>query len=84
MLQPKVNIETGEIESFEALARWISADMGFVSPALFIPVAENTGNIYKIDLAIFQKVLQWQKERATRGLKQYQVSVNVSPSHFYN
>lgn len=84
MLQPKVNIETGEIESFEALARWISADMGFVSPALFIPVAENTGNIYKIDLAIFQKVLQWQKERATRGLKQYQVSVNVSPSHFYS
>lgn len=84
MLQPKVNIETGEIESFEALARWVSADMGFVSPALFIPVAENTGNIYNIDLAIFRQVLQWQKERATRGLKQYQVSVNVSPSHFYS
>lgn len=84
MLQPKVNIETGEIESFEALARWISADMGFVSPALFIPVAENTGNIYNIDLAIFRQVLQWQKERVTRGLRQYQVSVNVSPSHFYS
>ncbi|AWE08104.1 phosphodiesterase [Lysinibacillus sp. 2017] len=84
MLQPKVNIETGKIKSFEALARWISADLGFVSPAQFIPVAENTGNIYKIDRDIFRKVLQWQKQRLETGFKMYQVSVNISPSHFYN
>lgn len=84
MLQPKVNLMTGEIESFEALARWNSADLGFVSPTLFIPVAENTGNIYKVDLEIFKKVLQWQKQRHDAGLKLYQVSINISPSHFYN
>ncbi|MGN7476703.1 EAL domain-containing protein [Solibacillus silvestris] len=84
MLQPKVNLKTGQIESFEALARWVSADIGFVSPALFIPVAENTGNIYKVDREIFKKVLQWQKERQQAGLKLYQVSVNISPSHFYS
>lgn len=84
MLQPKVNIATGEIESFEALARWISAEIGFVSPALFIPIAENTGNIYKIDREILRKVLQWQQQRLTLGLKLYQVAVNISPSHFYN
>ncbi|MEK4130590.1 EAL domain-containing protein [Solibacillus sp. FSL W8-0474] len=84
VLQPKVNLRTGEIESFEALARWESAELGFVSPALFIPVAENTGNIYKVDLVIFQKVLQWQKTRLDAGLKLYQVSINISPSHFYN
>lgn len=84
VLQPKVNIRTGEIESFEALARWVSAELGFVSPALFIPVAENTGNIYKVDLVIFRKVLQWQKNRLDAGLKLYQVSINISPSHFYN
>lgn len=83
MLQPKVNIETGEIESFEALARWVSEDIGFVSPALFIPVAEKTGNIYNVDLEIFKKVLQWQQDRANAGLKLYQISVNISPSHFY-
>ena len=84
MLQPKVNLMTGEIEGFEALARWNSADLGFVSPTLFIPVAENTGNIYKVDLEIFKKVLQWQKQRHDAGLKLYQVSINISPSHFYN
>ncbi|MCH7322131.1 EAL domain-containing protein [Solibacillus sp. MA9] len=84
MLQPKVNIATGEIESFEALARWVSSEIGFVSPAVFIPVAENTGNIYKIDRAILRKVLQWLEERVALGLKLYQVSVNISPSHFYN
>lgn len=76
MLQPKVNLMTGEIEGFEALARWNSADLGFVSPTLFIPVAENTGNIYKVDLEIFKKVLQWQKQRHDAGLKLYQVSIN--------
>lgn len=84
MLQPKVNIATGEIESFEALARWISAEIGFVSPALFIPIAENTGNIYKIDREVLRKVLRWQQHRMTLGLKLYQVAVNISPSHFYN
>lgn len=84
VLQPKVNLVTGEIESFEALARWNSADLGVVSPALFIPVAENTGNIDKVDLEIFKKVLHWQKQRSDAGLKLYQVSINISPSHFYN
>ncbi|MER1956420.1 MAG: EAL domain-containing protein [Solibacillus sp.] len=84
MLQPKVNIATGEIESFEALARWISAEIGFVSPALFIPIAENTGNIYKIDREILRKVLQWQQNRMELGRKLYQVSVNISPTHFYH
>lgn len=84
MLQPKVDIQTGEIESFEALARWISPALGFVSPALFIPVAENTGNIAKIDRAIFKKVLQWQKQRKDTNRPMYQVSINISPSHFYH
>ena len=84
VLQPKVNIQSGEIESFEALARWISKELGFVSPAHFIPVAESTGNIYKIDREIFEKVLQWQQQRMQAELPIYQVSVNISPSHFYN
>ncbi|MEK4426305.1 EAL domain-containing protein [Solibacillus sp. FSL K6-1523] len=84
MLQPKVDIKTGEINSFEALARWISPELGFVSPALFIPVAENTGNISEIDRAIFKKVLQWQKDRQENNLPMYQVSINISPNHFYH
>src|SRR5690606_16993661 len=82
MLQPKVNMVTGEIESFEALARWNSAELGFVSPMLFIPVAENTGNIYKVDLEIFKNEFQWQKQRDYQIVDMFKVHVNLSPSHF--
>lgn len=84
VLQPKVNIQTGEIVGFEALARWNSPYIGFISPAQFIPVAENSGNIYKVDRQIFKKVLQWQKQRLQEGLTLYPVSVNISPRYFYN
>lgn len=84
VLQPKVNIQTGEIEGFEALARWFSESLGFVSPAIFIPVAENTGNIHKVDRVIFRKILAWQKMRQDAGKKMYQIAVNISPTHFYD
>ena len=84
VLQPKVNIETGEIASLESLARWISPALGFVSPADFIPLAESTGNIHRIDRQLLQKVLAWQKMRQESGKKMYQVSVNISPPHFYS
>lgn len=48
MYQPKVDISTGRIVGFEALLRWTSLDMGEVSPAQFIPVAESTGLILEI------------------------------------
>ncbi|WP_042472093.1 sensor domain-containing protein [Bacillus ndiopicus] len=84
VLQPKMNIQTGQIEGFEALARWFSESLGFVSPAIFIPVAENTGNIHKVDRVILRKILTWQKERQDAGKKMYQIAVNISPSHFYD
>lgn len=83
MLQPKVDISTGEVIGFEALARWISSEIGFVSPAVFIPVGEKTGNIYKVDRAILKSVLAWQHERKKLGKRLYPISVNISPSHFY-
>lgn len=83
MLQPKVRIITGEVVGFEALARWISSEVGFVSPADFIPIGEKTGNIYKVDRAILKSVLAWQQERKKLGKRLYPISVNISPSHFY-
>ncbi|WP_107838212.1 EAL and GGDEF domain-containing protein [Metasolibacillus meyeri] len=84
VLQPKVNIQTGQIEGFEALARWFSESLGFVSPAIFIPVAENTGNIHKVDRVILRKILAWQKTRQDTGKQMYQIAVNISPNHFYD
>ncbi|MFY3793081.1 EAL domain-containing protein [Ureibacillus sp. MALMAid1270] len=83
-LQPKVNLNTGDIEGFEALARWNSPVLGFVSPASFIPIAESSGKIREIDNAILKQVLEWQQQRKIHGLKQVPVSVNISPVHFYH
>ncbi|MEG0259709.1 MAG: EAL domain-containing protein [Lysinibacillus sp.] len=82
-LQPKIDMTTGEISGFEALARWISPVLGSMSPAVFIPIAEDSGKIREIDQIILKKVLIWMRSRLTNGFKLYPVSVNVSPKHFY-
>lgn len=82
-LQPQVDLRTGEIVSFEALARWHSELLDFVSPAEFIRVAENAGKIHKLDMYILHLVLEWQSERKRKGLPMYPVSVNISADHFY-
>ncbi len=82
-LQPKVDIRTGEIQSIEALARWISPKLGFVSPAIFIPVAESAGKVREIDTRILEIVLSWLAERKRLGKKLVKVAVNISPNHFY-
>ena len=82
-LQPKVDLRTGEIHSIEALARWISPKLGFVSPAIFIPVAESAGKVREIDVQILELVLSWLAERKILGKKLVKVAVNISPDHFY-
>lgn len=82
-LQPKVNFETIEIEGFEALSRWNSSKLGFVSPVQYIPIAEQSGKIKEIDLLNLSTILQWLQQRIETGKKVVPVSVNISPDHFY-
>ncbi|MDN4493268.1 EAL domain-containing protein [Ureibacillus aquaedulcis] len=83
-LQPKINLNTDEIEGFEALARWYSPVLGHVSPAEFIPSAEKSGKINEVDILILRKVLKFQNVRLSRGLKMVPIAVNISPVHFYS
>jgi len=82
--QPKVELHRRRIESMEALARWNSTTLGFISPAEFIPIAERAGLIHKIDVFIIEQVLTWQQKRLYEGKKIVPVSVNISPEHFYH
>jgi diguanylate cyclase (GGDEF)-like protein len=77
--QPLVDATSGEIVAVEALARWQRPDGTSVSPALFIPIAEETGLINAIGRWVLRKAcfdaLQWE------GIK---LSVNVSPAQLRN
>lgn len=76
--QPIVNMLTGEVLGAEALLRWSSPVLGLVSPANFIPVAENTGQIHKLtEWVLHETVIQlarWQQKK-----RSFSVSVNISP-----
>ncbi|MCJ2135546.1 EAL domain-containing protein [Methylobacterium sp. J-026] len=76
--QPIVNARTGEIETFEALIRWQHPERGFVSPAEFIPVAEQTELIGRIGAWVIDTACA----AAAAWPQPWRVSVNVSPTQF--
>ena len=80
--QPKYDPRTNEQLGAEALIRWISDDMGFVSPGRFIPIFEKSGFITEIDHYMLQHVARDQKQWLDEGRKCVPVSVNVSRAHF--
>jgi diguanylate cyclase (GGDEF)-like protein len=79
--QPKVGLLTGKIEGCEALARWILPDRSYVSPAKFIPVAEENGMIGALSNAIFTDACKQAAAWAGEGFR-VSVAVNVSPMQF--
>jgi len=82
--QPIVELATGSIHKAEALIRWHHPTQGLVSPAEFIPLAEETGMIVEIGDWVFQQaMLQCKQWRATHHAG-FQVSVNRSPAQFHH
>ncbi|WP_252189322.1 putative bifunctional diguanylate cyclase/phosphodiesterase [Rossellomorea vietnamensis] len=80
--QPQVNLSTGAIDSFEALIRWNNRKFGFVSPAQFIPLAEETGLIHQIGEWVLEQVcIQLQKWR-DKAYRSVRVAINISPKQF--
>ncbi len=79
--QPQLHLRTQQVVGFEALARWHSTELGPVSAADFIPLAEEIGLIADIDRHVLslvaQQVAQWQRS----GLTAVPVAVNISPQH---
>lgn len=80
--QPKVDATTGKIVGAEALVRWNSKENGFVSPCIFIPIAENTGLIQPLFELVLYKSLTEMKKWNENLEEKIAVSVNVSPVQF--
>ena len=81
--QPIMDMATGSINKAEALIRWKHPERGFVSPAEFIPLAEETGLILEIGDWVFRESVHWVKRWRTFYNPEFQVSVNKSPAQFY-
>lgn len=79
--QPQVDLRTGQIVGAEALVRWQHPDRGLVSPAEFIPIAEETGLIVSIDDWVLQTACQQAKDWHTAGVS-LSVAVNISGIQF--
>ncbi len=74
--QPLLNIESGEITSYEALLRWNHPEKGMIMPMVFIPIAEETGHIVQLGEWVIRSALM----EAARWQKHLCVSVNLSPA----
>ena len=80
--QPIIRSANGRVCDEEALARWIDPNVGFLSPAEFIPVLEDTKQIYKLDLYVLEQVLKKIKTIEERNLHVVPCSINISRSDF--
>ena len=82
--QPKVNIQTGEIVGAEALVRWHHPQKGMISPAEFIPIAEDSDLIIKLGQWVLNEACRqlslWQRHKDFASFKR--MSVNISPFQF--
>jgi predicted signal transduction protein with EAL and GGDEF domain len=80
--QPIVDLATGNIHKAEALLRWNHHKQGFISPATFIPIAEDTGTINDLGDLVFdqasKQVKRWQEIYSAN----FQISINKSPVQF--
>jgi len=82
--QPKINLRTGEISGAEALIRWTHPTRGSVSPAQFIPVAEDCGLILPIGNWILREACKQARTWVDAGLRLGTMGVNISAIEFRN
>lgn len=80
LFQPIVNLESKRVSTFEALSRWQHPTRGDISPAIFIPLAEEMGIVGKITLVVLRKSI----EECCKWPSDIGVSVNLSAIDFDN
>ena len=76
--QPEYNLKTNEIIGVEALVRWPQPMSGFISPDIFIPIAEQSKQIYLLERWIVNRALQQKEQWEREGLGHIELSINLS------
>jgi diguanylate cyclase (GGDEF)-like protein/PAS domain S-box-containing protein len=80
--QPKFKLKNGEITGVEALIRWLHPQRGMISPADFVPIAEDCGLILPMGQWVLLEACRQAREWNDAGLGMVPVAVNVSAAEF--
>ncbi|WP_461200601.1 putative bifunctional diguanylate cyclase/phosphodiesterase [Anoxybacillus sp. TBDG-1] len=80
--QPQFDVQTGELIGMEALIRWIHPELGMISPGVFIPIAEETGQIIAIGEWVMEEACRQVKAWNEQMGRSFRMSVNISPKQF--
>ncbi|MGH8355738.1 MAG: EAL domain-containing protein, partial [Pseudomonas sp.] len=80
--QPQIDARSGRVIGTEALLRWDHAEQGFISPAQFIPVAEDTGQIIPLSQWVLETACRHNRRLNEQGQTSITVAVNISPVQF--
>ncbi len=80
--QPQIDLQTEQIVGVEALVRWHHPELGSISPAEFIPIAEDTGSIVAIGEYVLRQACWQNKAWQRAGLPKFRVAVNISSHQF--
>jgi diguanylate cyclase (GGDEF)-like protein/PAS domain S-box-containing protein len=80
--QPQINLATGKVSGIEALIRWQNPELGLVSPANFIPLAEEVGLIVPISAWVLENACKTAKLWCEQDIAFECMSVNISPQEF--
>ncbi len=80
--QPKIDVDSERVVGMEALARWQSPELGSVSPAEFIPLAEDSGLILPVGEWVLRTACAQNRLWQDGGLGQMRVAVNLSARQF--
>ena len=80
--QPIVEADSYRVVAMEGLVRWRRGERGMIPPALFVPVAEDTGLIVELGEAVLRQICRQMRLWADAGLETIKVSVNLSVRQF--
>ncbi|WP_232367532.1 putative bifunctional diguanylate cyclase/phosphodiesterase [Alteromonas pelagimontana] len=81
-LQPQLDLKTRKLVGFEALIRWYHPTKGFISPAEFIPLLENTPFMLELDYWVIFRAMRLLNELRADGYLNIKMAINVSASQF--
>ena len=82
VFQPQINITSGRLIGAEVLCRWIHPELGAISPARFIPLAEESGLIGPLGEWVLTQACQQGKRWLDSGIPPFVIAVNVSAQQF--